>query len=174
MLQEKFFYHSAMRLQYGACCSAGLWSVPHSTGRRSADVLKSQYRSWAPAWGYEAVRVLGGPARWAAAAWSGAMALMRPPSRTFFVTLTFWEVWGQWTCQKTFFFKCFQLCIESYYRSLSPSDFAGIPLERWAGFGCAVTNLQRNNRSLQWYSGHLAIRKGLFLGFGILGTLLIR
>lgn len=55
----------------------------------------------------------------------------------------------------------------------SLSNFARIPLDRQVGFGCAITNLQRNNRFLQQYTSLLDIHKGLVPGFHILHTLLI-
>lgn len=93
-------------------------------------------------------------------------------SRTFFVTLTFWEVQGQWTCHQI---RLFSLTIIGYVLNpiTSLSNFARIPLDRQAGFGCAITNLQRNNRFLQEYTSLLDIHKGLFPGFDILDTLLI-
>lgn len=56
---------------------------------------------------------------------------------------------------------------------LSLSDFARIPLDRQAGFGCVITNLYRNNRYLQQYTYHVGVHKGLFLAFDIFDTLLI-
>lgn len=142
-------------------------------GHSSTDLLKPHYWSRVPARGCEALCVLGRPGRWAAAAWSSAMALMRPPKQDVLCYPYLLGGTGPMNVppNKTFFL----LTIIGYVLNpiTSLSNFARIPLDRQVGFGCAITNLQRNNRFLQQYTSLLDIHKGLVPGFDILHTLLI-